>query len=62
VLRGLRGDGQGRPWAGKGIQNRNPSLDRGVKMGKHVLGTADLSSCVSRGLEEEIRSKNGCKW
>lgn len=55
VLMGLRGDGQGHHWAGKGIQNRNPSLGRGVKMGKHVLGIANLSSCVSRGLEEEIR-------
>lgn len=61
MLVGLRGDGQGHHWAGKGIQNRNPSLGKGVKMGKHVLGIANLSSCVSRGLEEEIRSKNGYK-
>ena len=62
VLMRLRGDGQRHHWAGKGIQNRDPSLGRGVKMGKHALGTANLSSCVSRGLEEEIRSKNGYKW
>lgn len=57
---GLRGDGQGHHWAGKGIQNRNPSLGRGVKMESMFWELANLSSCVSRA--GGGNKKNGYKW